>query len=111
MEKTSCTGRVRSEKVLQGAKDRNILHTIKRRNVNWIGHILARKCLLKHSIERKTGGIDVTGRQERRRKLLLDNLMEMTGYWKLKTEALHLPLWIIRFGRGYGPALRRSMDE
>ena len=33
-------------------EDRNILHTIKRRKANWIGHFLRRNCLLKHVIER-----------------------------------------------------------
>jgi hypothetical protein len=32
---------------------RNILHTIKRKKANWIGHILRRNCLLKHFIEGK----------------------------------------------------------
>jgi hypothetical protein len=29
-------------------EERNIVHTIKRRKANWIGHILRRNCLLKH---------------------------------------------------------------
>jgi hypothetical protein len=37
-------------------KERNILHTVKRRKVNWIGHILRRTCLLKHVIEGKIEG-------------------------------------------------------
>jgi len=35
---------------------RNILHTVKRRVVNWIGHIWLRNCLLKHVIEGKIEG-------------------------------------------------------
>ena len=31
--------------------ERNILHTIKRRMANWIGHVLRRKCFLKRVIE------------------------------------------------------------
>jgi hypothetical protein len=31
-------------------EERNIVHTIKRRKANWIGHILRRNCLLKHVI-------------------------------------------------------------
>jgi hypothetical protein len=31
-------------------EDRNIIHTIKRRKVNWIGQILRRNCLPKHVI-------------------------------------------------------------
>jgi hypothetical protein len=43
MEKISWTDRVRNEEVLQRVKEeRNIVHTIKRRKVNWIGHILRR---------------------------------------------------------------------
>ena len=38
-----------------------MLHTIKRRKANWIGHILLRNCLLKHSIEGKIEtALDVT---------------------------------------------------
>jgi hypothetical protein len=46
-----------TEEVLQKVKEeRNILHTIKRRNVNSLGHILHRDCLLKHVIKGKTKG-------------------------------------------------------
>jgi hypothetical protein len=36
-------------------EERNILHTIKSRNVNWIGY-MRRNCLLKHITEGKTEG-------------------------------------------------------
>ena len=52
---------------------RNILQTIKRRKTNWIGHVLRRKTLLKHLIEEK---IEVTGRQGRKRNMLLDDFKE-----------------------------------
>jgi hypothetical protein len=40
MEKISWTDRVTNEEALYRVKEeRNILHTIKRRKVNWIGHI------------------------------------------------------------------------
>jgi hypothetical protein len=43
---------MRNEEVLHRVKEeRKILHTIKRRKVNWIGHILPRDFLLKHIIE------------------------------------------------------------
>jgi hypothetical protein len=46
------------EEVLHRVKEeRNIVHTIKRRKANWIGHILCRKYLLKHVIEGKIQGI------------------------------------------------------
>jgi len=40
----------------------NILHTIKRRMADWIGHVLTRKCLLKHFIE---GDMEGTGEEEK----------------------------------------------
>jgi hypothetical protein len=51
MEKISWTDHVKKEEVLHSVKqERNVLHTIKRRKANLIGH-----CLLKH-IEGKIGG-------------------------------------------------------
>jgi hypothetical protein len=93
---------VRNEEVLQRVKEkRNILQTVKRRNANWIGHILRRNFLLKHVIEGKIEGrIAVTGRRVRRREQLLDDLKKKRGYRKLKEEALDRPQWRTRFGRG-----------
>jgi hypothetical protein len=90
MEKISWTDRVRNGEVLHRVKEeRNIVHTIKRRKANWIGHVLRRNCLLKHVIEVKLEGrIEMTGRRGRRRKQLLDDLREKKRYWKLKEEAL-----------------------
>ena len=34
-------------------EERNIIHTVERRKANWIGHILRRKCILKHVIKGK----------------------------------------------------------
>jgi len=34
-------------------QERNILHTVTRRKANWIGHILHRNCLLKHTVQGK----------------------------------------------------------
>jgi hypothetical protein len=81
---------VRNEEVLHRVKEeRNILHTIKIRKANWIGHILRRNCLLKHVIEGKLEGkIEITGRRGRRRKQLLDDLKEKKRNWKLKEESL-----------------------
>ena len=69
MEKISSTDHVRNEEVLlQVNEQRNILHAIRKRKVNWIGHILRRNCLLKQVIEGKIKGeIEVTRRQGRRR--------------------------------------------
>jgi hypothetical protein len=81
---------VRNEEVLLGAKEqRNILHEICKRKVNWICHILRRNCLLQQVIEGNIkGGIEVTGRRGRRRRKLLDDLKEMRGYSYLKEKAL-----------------------
>jgi len=76
MEKISWTDHVKNEEVLLRVKEqRNIPHEIRKRKANWIGHILRRNCLLQRVIEGKIqGGIEVTGRQGRRRKKLLDDL-------------------------------------
>ena len=61
--------------LLRVKEQRNILHEIRKRKANWIGHILRRNCLLQRVIEGKIQeGIKVTGRQERRRRKLLDDL-------------------------------------
>jgi hypothetical protein len=75
MEKISWTDHVRNEVLHRVKEERNILHTIKGRKGNWIGHILRRNCLLKHVIEGKLEvRVEVTGRRGRRRKQLLYNL-------------------------------------
>jgi hypothetical protein len=78
MEKINWTDRVRNDEVLNRDKEeRNILHTVKRRKANWIGHILRRNCLLKHVIEGNIEGRrGVTVRRGRRHKQLLDDLKE-----------------------------------
>ena len=54
MEKIIWADRVRNEEVLHAVKEeRNIIHTIKRRKDNWIGHTLHRNCLLKLIMEVK----------------------------------------------------------
>jgi len=66
---------LKTEEVLQSAKgERNILHTVKWRKINCIGHILCRSYLLKHSIE---GKVEETGRWGRRWKLQWDDLKEI----------------------------------
>jgi hypothetical protein len=92
------TDRVMSEILHIVKEERNILKTIKMKKANWIGHILHRN-FTEGKIE---GRIDVTGRQGRRHKKLLEDLKEKKGYWKLKEEALLHTLWRTRFGSGYG---------
>jgi len=110
MEKISWTDHVRSEEVLLRVKEhRNILHEIPKLKANWIGHILRRNCLLQRVIQGKIQrGIEVTGRQGRRRRKLLDDLKERRGYFHLKEEALDRTMWRARFGRGFGPVVRQT---
>ena len=112
MQKISWTDRVRNEEVLHRVKERrNIIHTVKRRKVNWICHVLRRNCLLKHVIEgQKEEWIEVAERRGRRRKQLLDDLRETRRNWKLKEQALHRTLWRTRFGRRYGAAVRQARE-
>jgi hypothetical protein len=106
-EKISWTGRVKNEEVSRRVEEeRNVLHTTQRGKANCIGHILCRNCLLKHVIEGKVEGTEKRGR---RRKQLLDNLKKTRRYWKVKEEALDRTVWRTRFGRDYGPVVKRTM--
>jgi len=73
---------------LSDNKERNIIHTVKRRKANWIGHILRRNCLLKHVIGGKTDVNIVMGGRVRRRKQLLDELKETKRFWYLKQHQI-----------------------
>ena len=108
MEKISWTDHVGNEQVLLGVKERrNIIHEQRKRKANCIGHILRRNCLLKQVIEGKIKGeMEVARRRERRRKKLLDDLMDRRGYCHLKEEALDRTMWRHRFGGGVGPVVR-----
>jgi hypothetical protein len=100
MGKISWTDRINNKAVFHRVQEeRNILHTMRRRKANWIGHILRRNCLLKHIIEGKIRG---KRRRGRRRKQLLDDLKEARRYWNSKEEAQDRILWRTQFGRGYG---------
>jgi hypothetical protein len=68
-------------------------------------------CPLKHVIGGKLEGrMEMTGRRERRRKQLLDDIKEKRRYWKLKEVALDRTVWRTRFGRGYGPVVRQTAE-
>ena len=100
MEKISWTDRVRNEEVLLRVNEQgNIVHEIRKRKANWIGHILRRNCLLQQVIEGKIKGqIEVTGRRRRRRRKVLDDLKERRGYCQLKEEAVDRTVWRAGFG-------------
>ena len=70
---------------------------------------MRRNCLLKRVTEEKIqGGIEVTERQGRRRRKLLDDLKERRGYSHLKEDALDRTMWRARFGRGFEPVVRQT---
>jgi hypothetical protein len=104
MEKISWTDHVRNKDVLLRVKEqRNILHKIRKRKANWIGHILRRTCLLQLVTKGKIqGGKEVTGIQGRRHRKLLDDFKERRGYSHLKRK-----LWIALFGE---LALEKALD-
>ena len=96
---------MRNEEVLFRVKE----YEIRKRRANWIGHILRRNCLPQRVIGGKIqGGIEVRGRQGRRRTKLLDDLKKRRGYSHLKEEALDPTMWRARFGRGFGPVVRQT---
>ena len=73
MEKISWTDHVRNEEVLLRVNEqRNILHEIRKRKANWIGHILRRNCLLKQAIE---------GNIRERWKWQEDEEEDVRSYW------------------------------
>jgi hypothetical protein len=69
---------VRNEEVLLRVKEqRNILHEIRKRKANWIGHILRINCLLQQVMEENIkGGIEIRGTRGRKRRKLLEDLKE-----------------------------------
>jgi hypothetical protein len=68
MEKFSWTDHVRNEDVLLRVKEqRNILHEIRKRKANWIGHILVRNGPLQRVIEGKIIGGDRSDRKTRKK--------------------------------------------
>jgi hypothetical protein len=104
VKKISLADCVKIEEVLCTIKEEwSILHTVKQRMANWIGHILCTNSLLKHVTE---GKIKETGRQGRICKNLLYDLTEKRRYWKLKQEALDHTGIRSCFGRGYRPVIR-----
>jgi len=53
----------------------------------------------------------VRGKEEgRRRKKLLDDLKDRTGYSRLKDEVPDRTMWRNRFGGGFGPVVRQNTE-
>jgi hypothetical protein len=111
MEKIGWTDRVRNEEVLQRVKEeRNIVHTIKRRKADWIGHILCRNCFLKHVIEGKLEGRIEMRDDEEEDVSVYWMIQETRRYWNLKQEILDRTLWITRFGGVCGSVVRQTTE-
>jgi hypothetical protein len=70
-----------------------------------IVHAMYMNCFLNTFFEEK---VEMTGRRGRRHKLILNDLAEAIGYWKLKEEAPDRNLWRNRFGGGCGPVVRQT---
>ena len=84
---------------------------IRKRKANWNGHILRRNCLLKQVIEGNINGErEVTRRQGRRRKKLLDDLKDRRGHCHLTEEALDRNIWRDCFGRGFKTVVRQITE-
>ena len=88
-------------------EQRNILHEIRKRKANWIGHILRRNCLLNQVME---GTIKGEMELTRRRKKLLDDLKGRTGYSHLKEEALDRTMCRNHFRGRFGPVVRQNTE-
>ena len=55
------------EVLLRVNGQRNILHEIRKRKANWIGHILRRNCLLQQVIEGNIKGADRSDMKTRKK--------------------------------------------
>jgi len=97
--------------VIRDKEERKVLRTINRRAVTSIGHILRRKCLLKHVLAgRVEGRLEVIGRRGRRLKQLLDDLKKRKGHRKLKEEVVDRTVWKTDFAGGCGPFVRQAKE-
>ena len=103
---------MRNEVLLRVNEQTNILHEIRKRKADWIGHIFRRNCLLKQVIEGKIKEeMEVARRRGRRRKKLLDVLKDRRGYSHLKEEALYRTMWRRRFGEALDLSSDRILNE
>ena len=57
------------------------------------------------------GQTEMRRRQGRRRKKLLDDLKDNTGFGHLKEETLDRTTWRKSFGRGFGTVVRQITND
>jgi hypothetical protein len=93
MEKISYTEHMSNVRVLERVnEERNLIKTIVKRRKNWIGHVLRGDNLLKLVIEGRMEGKRGRGRK---RKGMLDDLLDKGSYADLKRRALCKETWRI----------------
>ena len=86
MQKISWRDRVRNEEVLRRVGEkRSLMETIWKRKAKWIGHILRSEGLLRTVIEGRVPGKRPRGR---RRRMMLDDILEERKYHQIKECAL-----------------------
>jgi hypothetical protein len=91
MEKISWRDRVRNEEVLRRVGEkRSLMETIWKRKAKWIGHILRSEGLLRTVIEGRVQGKRPRGR---RRRMMLDDILEERKYHQIKECALDRERW------------------
>jgi hypothetical protein len=79
-------------------EERDIQNTITLRKAKWIGHILRRNCLLKHLVGGNIeGNVEDARKRGRRRKQVLDGIIEKRMYWNLKAQTVDRPVCRTRF--------------
>jgi hypothetical protein len=106
IEVTGRQGR-RRRKLLDDLKKRRGYSYLKEETLDRTMFTVQKKHYIVHS-GKIQGGIEVTGRQRRRRRKLLDDLKERRRYSHLKEEALDRTMWRPRFRRGFGPVVRQT---
>ena len=86
-ERISWTDCVRNEGVMRSHEGERCPAYNKKRECNWIGHILHRNCLLKNfSVGERGGNREGKGRRGGRLQQLQD-IREERRYWELKEES------------------------
>ena len=95
MEKISWTAHVSNEEIVNLVQEqRSLVHVIKQRQANWIGHVLRHDCLLKTVLDSKMEGKWTRGKPRRK---MLDLLVEQEdkkiNYEDLKRRAEHRTKW------------------
>jgi hypothetical protein len=96
---------VKNEELLRRVKEeRNILHSVERRRVDWISYGLSKNCPLQHYRNDRT-----ESSWERRRKQLLDDFKKTRRYGELKEETLDGTVCRTRFEIGYGPVVKQTV--